>query len=126
MRFQSTLEFISSLLLFSFLFLASLPILLKVKNSISDAYASYYITTVGSKISQFLSSYCDSSAELKIKLLNSTKIFAGDSNLYIFYKNQTYIFPTYCNTSFSLNSENSTYLIKINFGKVVVSKINFS
>jgi hypothetical protein len=126
MRFQSTLEFISSLLLFSFLFLASLPILIKVKNSISDAYASYYITTIGSKISQFLSSYCDSSAELKIKLLNSTKIFAEDSNLYIFYENQTYIFPTYCNTSFSLNSENSTYLIKINFGKVVISKINFS
>jgi hypothetical protein len=126
MRFQSTLEFISSLLLFSFLFLASLPILLKVKNGVSDAYASYYITTVGSKISQFLSSYCDSSAELKIKLFNSTKIFAKDSNLYIFYKTQTYIFPTYCNTSFSLNSENSTYLIKINFGKVIISKINFS
>jgi len=126
MRFQSTLEFISSLLLFSFLFLASLPILIKVKNSISDAYASYYITTIGSKISQFLSSYCDSSAELRIKLLNSTKIFAKDSNLYIFYKNQTYIFPTYCNTNFSLASENSTYLIKINFGKVVISKINFS
>jgi len=124
MKFQSTLEFISSLLFFSFLFLASIPILLKAKASISTAYANYYITSIGSKISQFISSYCDSSAQLKINLLNSTKIFAKDSNLYVFYKNNSYVFPTYCNATFSFVSESSNYLIKINFGKVIISKLN--
>jgi hypothetical protein len=124
MKFQSTLEFISSLLFFSFLFLASIPILLKTKASISTAYANYYITSIGLKISQFISSYCDSSAQLKINLLNSTKIFAKDSNLYVFYGNNSYVFPTYCNTTFSFISESSNYLIKINFGKVIISKLN--
>jgi hypothetical protein len=124
MKFQSTLEFISSLLFFSFLFVASIPILLKAKSSISNAYANYYVTLIGSKISQFISSYCDSSAQLKIKLLNSTKIFAKDSNLYVSYRNYSYVFPTYCNTTFSFTSENSSYLIKINFGKVILSKLN--
>jgi len=124
MKFQSTLEFISSLLFFSFLFIASIPILLKAKSSISNAYANYYVTIIGSKISQFISSYCDSSAQLKINLLNSTKIFAKDSNLYVSYRNYSYVFPTYCNTTFSFISENSSYLIKINFGKVILSKLN--
>jgi competence protein ComGC len=124
MKLQSTLEFISSLLFFSFLFLASIPILLKAKSNISSAYANYYVTLIGSKISQFISSYCDSSAQLKINLLNSTKIFAKDSSLYISYRNYSYVFPTYCNTTFSFTSENSSYLIKINFGKVILSKLS--
>ena len=124
MKLQSTLEFISSILLFSFLFMVSIPILLKAKNSISTTFSNYYITLVGSKISQFISSYCDSSAELEINLLNSTKIFARSSNLYISYKNCSYIFPTYCSTNFSFISEKASYLIKINFGKVVTSKIS--
>jgi hypothetical protein len=124
MELQLTLEFISSILFFSFLFLASIPILLKAKSSVSSVYANYYLTIIGSKISQFISSYCDSSAQLRINLLNSTKIFAKDSNLYVSYKNYSYIFPIYCNTTFSFTSENSSYLVKINFGKVVLSKLS--
>lgn len=124
MKQQTTLEFVSFLLFSSFLFLAFVPLLLKVKNKIGNVYESYYVASIGSKIAQFISSYCDSYAELRLSLLNSTKILARDSQLYVSYKNYEQVFPIYCSLNFSIVSQNSNYSIKTKFGEVVISKLN--
>jgi hypothetical protein len=126
MKLQVSIEFLSFLLFSSLIFLASIPLLLKTKEYLKSAFDHYYLNKIGLKLSQFFSSYCDSHAEIKVYLLNSTAISISNQSIYIAHNKIKQTFPIYCDLNFSFFSDSSSnYSFRIEFGRVLVSKIKY-